>query len=96
MPDRGCGATLNGEFWYFGGIHANYRQVSLKRIFLRSNDIFKASKMVGCDLVRQFNMPFELYKGACNTFKTPKEKVLMCFDAHHGRKRCDRSVKLTN
>ena len=24
---KGCGATLNGEFWYFGGIHANFRQV---------------------------------------------------------------------
>ena len=24
----GCGATLNGEFWYFGGYpSANYRQV---------------------------------------------------------------------
>ena len=50
----------------------------------------KASKMVGCNLVRQSDMPFEFYVGACNTFKTPKEKVLMCFDAHYGKKRCDR------
>ena len=54
---------------------------------------FKASKMVGCNLVRQSDMPFEFYVGACSTFKTPKEKVLMCFDAHYGKKRCDRLVK---
>ena len=49
--------------------------------------------MVGCNLVRQSDMPFEFYVGACSTFKTPKEKVLMCFDAHYGKKRCDRLVK---
>ena len=25
----GCGATLKGEFWYFGGSGSNNRQVSL-------------------------------------------------------------------
>ena len=25
----GCGATLKGEFWYFGGYGSNNRQVSL-------------------------------------------------------------------
>ena len=82
---------LNGQFWYFGGSgNPSFRQVSLNGTSLHFNYSFKAKQMIGCELVHRFNLPFEFYVGACNTFKTPKEKVLMCFDAHHGRKRCDR------
>ena len=48
--------------------------------------------MVECDLIRQFNMPFDLYLGACNTFQSPIEKVLLCFDVRSGKNRCDRLV----
>ena len=37
---------------------------------------FKASKIVGCELVRQADMPFDFDRGFCNTFD---EKALMCF-----------------
>ena len=49
--------------------------------------------MVGCELVRQSNLPFDFTLGACNTFSSPEEKILLCFDVRHGKKRCDRLVK---
>ena len=37
------------------------------------------SKIVGCELVAQANLPFDFFKGACNTFRSSDEKALMCF-----------------
>ena len=28
----------------------------------------------------QITMPFDFYRGACNTFSQPDPKVLLCFD----------------
>lgn len=70
----GCGATLRGEFWYFGGFD---RQVSLNEedVFLFMI-YFKASKIEGCKLERKEDLPFDFYLGACNTFLQPKPHVI--------------------
>ena len=44
-----------------------------------NNNILKASKVVGCGLVRQHSMPFDFGGGACNTFQVPEENVMICF-----------------
>ena len=44
---------------------------------------FKASKIIGCELVQQADMPFDFDRGFCNTFN---EKALMCFDINNARK----------
>ena len=36
-------------------------------------------------LIRQLDMPFDLYQGACNTFLQPKPIVLLCFDYYHAQ-----------
>lgn len=48
----------------------------------------KASKIIKCELVRQNDLPFGFYNGACNTFQSQKQTVLMCFDNTSGRKDC--------
>jgi len=64
----GCGATLNGEFWYFGGgFVTNYRQ---------------ASKIVGCRLERQKDMAFDFHQGSCKSFTQPDAQILLCFHAY--------------
>ena len=80
---RGCGATLNGEFWYFGG-EDKYKNVSLSsinfKIYNLCFSIFQTvSKIVGCQLVKQSDMAFDLSHPACNTFLEPTPKVLLCF-----------------
>ena len=58
---------------------------------------FQASKIVGCKLERQTDMIFELFKGACNTFSHPEEKVLLCFDIIPAdRRRCHTQVLFQN
>ena len=47
----------------------------------------KASKIVGCEMIRQFDLPFDFDRGSCNTFQIPDEKVLMCF-SDDSRKSC--------
>ena len=42
-------------------------------------NIFKASRIEGCKLVRQQDLPFDLERGSCNTFRQPTEQVLLCF-----------------
>ena len=81
--ERGCGATLNGEFWYFGGVNS-YKKVSLSLTNLRIYNLFSTffqtvSKIVGCQLTRQPDMAFDLTYPACNTFLEPTPKVLLCF-----------------
>ena len=40
---------------------------------------FKAAKVVGCEMIRQSDLPFDFDRGSCNTFEVPEEKALMCF-----------------
>ena len=75
----GCGATLQNEFWYFGGYNQK-RQVSLIKVTKLHNTFFKLSKIVGCKLERQGDLIFDFDKGSCNTFSQPDPKVLLCFD----------------
>ena len=69
-PDRGiqrggCSAVFMGEMMYFGGT-PNWRQYSIIR---------------GCQVERQFSeMPFDYFRGACNSFMEPTPKVLLCFN----------------
>ena len=79
----GCGATLNGEFWYFGGSRNN-KNVSLSLTDVRIYNLFltffqTVSKIVGCQLEKQSDMDFNLTYPACNTFLEPTPKVLLCF-----------------
>ena len=62
-----CSATINGEFYVFGGWHER-RQVS---------------KIVGCSLKRVSDLPYELYFPACGTFKFPEERSMICFAAYY-------------
>ena len=73
----GCAATLNNDFWYFGGntFKRQVKNILVWYVFI----LFQASKLVGCKLERQTDLIFEFYKGACNTFSQPEEKVLLCF-----------------
>ena len=85
----GCGLTFKGQFWYFGGYGKVFnRQVIVKGIIYSNinsniNNLFekKANKIVGCEMARQFDLPFDFESGSCNTFYVPEEKVLMCFSA---------------
>ena len=44
-----------------------------------SHDIIKASKIVGCQMKRQLDLPFDFHAGSCTTSNGQDEKVLMCF-----------------
>ena len=96
--DNGCGLTLRGQMWYFGGRDAYNRQVSSKPILQIEINYLKKSKIVGCQMVRQEDdLPFEFSGGSCNTFwnpilnladmLTPEEKALLCF-GFGDRKQC--------
>merc|ERR1711953_45603 len=64
----GCSTKFRGEFWTFGGRGAPYKN--------------QANKIVGCEIVRQRDLPFDFIMGACNTFQLPsetKDSVFMCF-----------------
>ena len=83
---QGCGVTIRGQFWYFGN-HMSNRQVLFEIIILIRNYYFKAAKVVGCEMIRQSDLPFNFDRGSCNTFQVPEEKVLMCF-SEDSRKSC--------
>ena len=90
---RGCGASLNGEFWYFGGGSFTYSNVSLSLFDFRIYNLLltffqTVSKIVGCQLVKQTNMAFDLFYPACNTFLEPDPKVLLCFSSSGSHKAC--------
>ena len=76
----GCGATLFGQFWYFGGNKEYKRQVYVMCLSIMNQISIKASKIEVCKLVRQHDLPFDYFFGSCNTFLQPTEKVLLCFD----------------
>lgn len=78
-----------GEFWIFGGDrNLDYeRQVRNKLGEFLIKQIFKASKIKDCKLVRQTNLIFDFERGSCNTFVESTPKVLLCFDENES-KRC--------
>ena len=80
----GCGVFLKGQFWYLGG-STNRRQV--KHFIKLSNilNFLKVSKIIGCQLVAQPDLPFNFYGGSCNTFRPSDEKTLMCFDSTNSK-----------
>ena len=84
--------TLRGQFWYFG-IHSDKRQVTLEIMISKINYRFKAAKVVGCEMIRQSDLPFDFDRGSCNTFEVPEEKVLMCFGLK-STKNCHMLVEL--
>ena len=75
---RGCGATLMGEFWYFGGSGPTVRQVLLYDQ-VKTKSVIKASKIEDCRLTRQADLGFDFQYGSCNTFLQPTPKILLCF-----------------
>ena len=38
------------------------------------------SKIEGCSLIRQGDLPFDFNTGACNVFNQPQPNVLLCFE----------------
>ena len=85
---KGCGVTFLGDFWYFG----DENKVSLIMVVSSLNfglnvklSSLKASKVVGCDLVRQTDLAFQFNHGSCNAFNEPVPKVLLCFDEDENR-----------
>ena len=62
-----CSATINGEFYVFGGLNER-RQIS---------------KIVDCSLQRISDLPYELYFPACGTFKFPEERSMICFAKYY-------------
>lgn len=62
-----CSATINGEFYIFGGLNER-RQIS---------------KIVDCSLQRVGDLPYELYFPACGTFKFPEERSMLCFAKYY-------------
>ena len=72
--DFGCGVTFMDQYWYFG----DQNKVN---IVFDSNvlNFFQVSKIVGCRLERQADMPLTFPGGACNTFHSLTPIVLLCF-----------------
>ena len=61
----GCSAVFMGQMMYFGG-YPNTRQYSI---------------IHDCKIDRHYSeMPFDFYRGACNSFMEPTPKVLLCFN----------------
>ena len=46
---------------------------------IKSESIFKASKVEGCRMVRQTDLGFDFQYGSCNSFMQPAPKILLCF-----------------
>ena len=40
LLQNGCGVTLQGQFWYFGGLNEYKRQVSFEVIISNANELF--------------------------------------------------------
>lgn len=64
---RSCSASINGEFYIFGGL-TQTRQIS---------------KIVNCSLARIGDLPYELAYPACGTYRFPEERSMMCFASGH-------------
>ena len=66
IQEGGCSAVFMGQMMYFGGT-PNTKQYSIIR-----------DKW--CNVERQLTeMPFDYFRGACNSFMEPTPKVLLCF-----------------
>ena len=60
---QSCSATINGEFYIFGGATQS-RQIS---------------KISDCSLKRVGDLPYELQYPACGTFRFLEERSMICF-----------------
>ena len=88
----GCGVFFKGEYFYFGGSNGSgtIRQVSssLHSVTVQQGNnsqhtemiYLQMSKIEGCSLKRQEDLPFNFYHGACNVFNQPQTKILLCFE----------------
>ena len=54
---------------------------------------FQTSKIVGCNLESQTDLPFHFQSGACTTFNEPDLKILLCF-AWNNERECHMWVYL--
>ena len=55
------------------------------------NYFHQVSKIQGCELVQQGDLPFDFYAGSCNTFLEPTQRILLCFtylNTNGGTKTC--------
>ena len=84
-----CSATLNGEFYVFGGHGSFIRQVFFCFIALKIIKMLQISKINGCSLERIAQLPHDFEYGACGTFLFPEPRVMFCF-AESDRKKCFR------
>ena len=76
---RSCSASINGEFYVFGGEDDNRRQVLLSCAYAVYQVLFQISKINGCSLDRIGQLPHEFVYGSCGTYKFPEERVMFCF-----------------
>ena len=76
-----CSATLNGEFFVFGGSETSQiKQVMNLEKKTNFNNRIQISKIVGCTLKRIGQLPSEFHEGACGTFIFDgHERVMFCF-----------------
>ena len=90
---RSCSATLNGDFYVFGGSSASNKrrnQVHTNMLNLSYNSsYYQVSKVIGCELKRIGDLNYEFHQGACGTFLFPKERVFLCF-AKERKNKCER------
>ena len=66
---QSCSATINGEFYIFGG-ETQSRQIS---------------KIRDCSLKRVGDLPYELQYPACGTFRFPEERSMICFASGYAK-----------
>ena len=43
------------------------------------HNFIQVSKIEGCELVLQGDLPFDYWEGSCNTFLEPTPRILLCF-----------------
>ena len=80
---RSCAATLNGEFWVFGGPKRQVRHYRSSDSTSSIKLFIQLSKIIDCKLTSQGELDFDFDYGACNTFNleaNEKETALLCFD----------------
>ena len=45
----------------------------------------QVSKIEGCKLTRQGDLPFDFYLGSCNSFMNPTPQIVLCFAKYAGK-----------
>ena len=73
-----CSATVNDEFYIFGGSGSFSKQVFFID-FAEALIKIQISKINGCSLDRIGQLPHDFYRGACGTYLFPEPRVMFCF-----------------